>query len=351
MSEKANLIDIVSECCVEMLSAEQIQTLQGKLYLKLRDFDIVRRETALSTEFECDNSVYIKRFLAVKMVSGRSQKTIKRYKGDLQAFFRDCNKPMKQITTDDIRLYLAKRDQIDKVTKVTQKNDLLTLRSFFSTMVNEEIISRNPTAKIETMKLPEVVKDALTDLECEQLRRACKNNFDKALLETFLSTGCRVSEIAEANKTDIKGDTLKVVGKGNKERYVYLNARALCALEAYLSERKDSAPGLFVTYWDKQTAKLWNSQHSNKVKPGEPTAEHASKSTLETHIRKLGKQAGIEKVHPHRLRRTAATLALRRGMPIEQVSLMLGHANLETTRIYARSTDDDVHLSHKKYLA
>ena len=129
------------------------------------------------------------------------------------------------------------------------------------------------------------------------------------------------------------------------------DARALLALETYLSERKDSAPGLFVTYWDKKTAKMWNSQHNNKVKPGEPTAEHVSKSTLETHIRKLGKQAGIEKVHPHRLRRTAATMALRRGMPIEQVSLMLGHANLETTRIYARSTDEDVRLSHKKYLA
>lgn len=350
MSEKANLIDMVGECLIGFMTPDQIQTLQGKLYLKLKDFDVVKQETALSTKFECDNDEYIKRFLAIKMVAGRSQKTIARYKVDLQAFFRRCAKPMKQISADDIRLYLATRDQIDGVTKVTQRNELLTLRSFFATMVNEDIISKNPTAKVDLVKIPEIVKEPLTDMECERIRRACLSSFERALFETLLSTGCRISEIANANRADLKDDKLKVNGKGAKERYVYFNAKALCAIETYLQERNDTAPGLFVTFWNSSTAKIWNSAHDEKVKIGEPTADHASPDTLRNHIKQLGKRAGVENLHPHKIRRTAATMALRRGMPIDQVRIMLGHTDIKTTQVYARSTESDVHLSHQKYL-
>lgn len=331
MSEKADLIDMIGASCVDMLSTEQIQTLEGRLYLKLKDYDVVKQETALSTVVEKDNSEYIAKFLAIKAVAGRSQNTLTYYKNGLNKFFGYTPKSVKAITTDDIRLYLAKRETWDGVSKVTLQNELRVLRSFFTTMLAEEIIQRNPTAKIEKIKTPKQVKEPLTEFEIEKLRQACDTKFDSALLEVFLSTGCRVGEIANAKRSDVKGDKMKVLGKGNKERIVYLNAKALWALNRYLDSRNDDKPGLFIS-------------------PKSYGNDYISKSALEEHIRRLGKKAGVENVHPHRLRRTAATMALRRGMPIEQVSLMLGHEELTTTQIYARSSDEDVYMSHKKYL-
>ena len=273
----------------------------------------------------------LKRFIACKMVEGCTQKTITYYSGTLKRFMLRMPKPIEQITIDDIRYYIAVRSMQDKVTKATQDNELRILKSFFGWASANGVTSGDPARGIKCIKAEKRVKKPFTPEEQELLRIACQGNIrTTAVLEVMLSTGCRVSEVAGMNRTDINDDEIVVFGKGQKERRVFLNARAKVALGLYLKSRDDNNEAMFVS----------------EDRPYNRLSIH----TLEDMVRGLGVCAGVKEVHPHKFRRTAATTALRRGMPIEQVQQMLGHESIATTLIYAKIADDAVKQAHKRLM-
>lgn len=328
------------------LSAEQRSKLDGTLIILLNGLIFAKEETALSTEVKAPNEEYLKQFLAIKMVKGLSERTLHLYNETVHRFMKYVDVPIPDVTASNIRYYLAIRGQRDGVSKVTQNNELLHLRSFFSTLQAEEIISRNPTAKIDRIKYEKVLKQPFSELEVEKLRNAAinprkgRNAPDPkrllAMIDFLYSTGCRVSEMVNVKKSDIDGNRIKVIGKGSKERFVYLSARAQMSIMDYLQSRTDDFDWLFPGGEMKHP-------HKTVDKP-------VDKGTVESTLRALGKRAGVPNTHPHRFRRTSATHALRRGMPIEQVSKMLGHENISTTQIYAITDDASVAASHAKYV-
>ena len=218
----------------------------------------------------------------------------------------------------------------DKISKTTQDNELRVLKSFFNWCSAEGYICKSPTLNIKPVKQEKRIKQPFSEVELEKIRNAADNIRDKAIIDVLYSTGVRCAELIAMNKEDIDGDEIVVFGKGEKERIVYLNARAKLSLQDYLNSRTDNNDSLFVEL---------RSPH-----------KRLTAGAVETLIRNVGNKAGVKKCHPHRFRRTCATIALNRGMPIEQVSQMLGHAKIETTTIYARSNEENVKNSHKKYV-
>lgn len=242
------------------------------------------------------------------------------------------NKRLKDITTNDIRYYLAILSTKDKVSKCTQDNERRNLSSIFTFLNNEGYIHKNPLASVKKIKQDSVVKDPFSETELELIRRACETKRERALIEFLLSTGCRVGEIPDIKIEDVdfKNNKLIVTGKGSKQRYVFLNEKAMFTLDEYLEERgKPRYGALFLSRWSNQGI-------------GRDYAEQI--------IREIGKRAGVERCHPHRFRHTTATMALRRGMPLEMVQEMLGHSDIRTTQIYAQQDKADLQMYHKKYV-
>lgn len=305
--------------------------IKSKFVIILNNYEVTDRCTEVSVVTD-ENEIekYIKLFLISKRVSGRTERTLKHYRSELIRFFREVQKIPKEINSNDIKLYLATKEVRDGVSKVTQKNALRVVSSFFQWMCKEEYILKNPMNKVDDIKLPKTKKHAFSELEIEKLRSEITDIRDKAILEILLSTWCRVSEVEGMNKKDIQDDHIEVVGKGQKTRTVYLNAPAMVALNKYLETRDDDNEALFVS----------------KDKPH----DRLLKSSFEKLVRDYGRKCEIEKCHPHRFRRTGATFALRRGMPIEQVSKLLGHESIETTQIYLDISEKELELAHKKYV-
>lgn len=336
--DKSGFIKDFSASLTEYFDSKSISVIENMLFIALNKYRLEEEDTSLSINVEHDNEWYIKRFLAIKIVNGCSPKTIKYYTTVLDAVFSKINKHIRLITTDDLRLYFAFRDMQDKVSKTTQDNELRVLRSFWQTMTSEEILEKDVTRKISKIKTPKRIKKPFNEYEIEMLRMdAGKRKEGKkyiAIIDVLASTGCRVSELVAMNRQDLEGNKIVIRGKGNKERYVYLNARAMFSLNEYLATRTDEHEAIFIGY---------------NIKKREIT-ERITASAVETIIRDCGKRVGIAKAHPHRFRRTTATLALRRGMPIEQVGRMLGHEQLTTTQIYARSDESDIERAHEMFL-
>jgi len=338
---KTEFIREIVRKCSAWASREQLASLESSMTIALNGLELSKLETALSTDVETPNEWYVKQFFAVKMVKGLSEKSLKYYLQTVKAFLREVERPIPKVTANDIRYYLAVRETRDHVSKTTLGNELRNLRSFFSTLFVEEIIPKNPTARIDAVKTEKKVKKPFTEMEVEQLRAACVNRkgLNKkhlAIVEFLYSTGCRVGELVLVKRSDIEGDRVLVHGKGSKDRYVYLNPRAIMALQSYLETRHDDCQYVFVG--EKCCDPNWIG-----TKP-------MSTSSVEAIIRTLGKRAKLDNCHPHRFRRTAATLALKRGMPIEQVSKMLGHEQISTTQIYAITEEADLYAAHKKYM-
>lgn len=348
--------DEITNKLIMWASSHGIPPMESKydLYMILNNVEITRRCTELAEMKEDRNDALLRKFLIVKNVKGCTPRTIEFYGKEVRKILNMIGKTVDDVTADDIRLYTAKRLKVDKVSEVTVGNEQRALGSFFSWLYAEEIIKRNPMSKVEKIKKRKTNKKAFTEMEIEQLRSAAQGEKEKAIVEVLLSTGCRVSELVQIKTEDIDNDRILVVGKGQKERYVYLNARAQFALEKYMKERKDINPYLFPKGESvvnmphggigPEELKNWWKNPEN-IKEG-----HTDKSSIESMTRKLAKRAGVESANPHKFRRTCATMALRRGMPIEQVSRMLGHEELSTTQIYLDLTEDELALAHKKYV-
>ncbi|QHI73792.1 tyrosine-type recombinase/integrase [Aminipila terrae] len=315
---------------IEKFGTDTASNLRNMLYLALDGYEICKKETSLIIPSIQENEKLIAMFLIAKKVEGCTVRTIGSYKGVLRFFLRIIGKPLLEVTTNDIRMYIAKRDIQDRVSKTTQDNDLRVLRSLYAWLTAEEYIIKNPTLRIKAIKKEKRIKKPFTEIEIEKLRRASERKRDLAVIDALLSTGMRVGEIVQLNRQDIINDECIVFGKGETERVVYFNARAVVSLNNYLQERTDNNEALFV-----RSRKPYN---------------RIGESAIEDIVRKVGKTAGVNNVHPHRFRRTTATIALNRGMPIEQVQKMLGHKQIDTTMIYAQSAQENLKASHKKYV-
>lgn len=348
---------LINEVCMYLVG-RGIEPGEAKdaLYIIMNKYEITSRCTSLAEMKEDRNDFLLNRFMIAKTVKGCSKRTLKLYGTELKRILQAIGKTVDDITADDIRYYLAVRQRRDGVSKTTADNELRYLRSFFQYLVADELVIRNPTAKVDRVKCERRKKDALTDIEVERLRVAVEGLREPAIIEVLLSTGCRVSELVQIQISDIDKNKVLVYGKGAKERYVYLNARAMIAIERYLAERKDKNPYLFAGgksqlitglkdgYKRRQLTDWW--KDPDLVSEDKPI----DKGTIEQLLRKIAKKAGVEKANPHKFRRTCATMALRRGMPIEQVSKMLGHEELSTTQIYLDLSEDELAQAHKKYV-
>lgn len=333
------------------------QDLRLDLDIALADFEITSRCTELMIAEEDVNEAMIRRFLAAKLASGRTERTLTYYGNSIRSFFRRVDKNYDQITSDDIRLFIALRIKRDGVSKVTANNERRNLSAFYQWLQKEEILLRNPMAKVEGIKLQKVKKKAFEEIEMEKIRDACRTNRERAIIEVLSSTWCRVSEIAQIKLSEIKNDEILVHGKGEKDRIVYLNAKAKLALEKYLKERNDKNPYLFARakFAGDVKSMTQGKKRSNQCKwyldPDLVDSDkNMERSTIESVVRNIGKRAGVENVHPHRFRRTGATYALEHGMPLITVSKLLGHADIGVTQIYLDISDRDLEEAHRKYV-
>lgn len=351
INEKEELIRNITNKLLDKFNIEEVRQIKEVLIIETKDIEIKFKEQALTVAGD-ETSQVVKKFIACKKLAGLTDRSLKAYLNELAMFFKRTNKSYLSITTDDIRVYLAISRRNSN--EVTIDNKRRYLNSFFDWCFNEELIERNPVKKIDKIKSKKQVKESFTDIEIEKMRSVlvyekiyAPKKYQKetrlrniAIFETLLSTGARVTELVSIKKEQVdKGqDSLVILGKGKKERPVYLNARAIVAIKNYLKERKDDNEYLFIShpisYISNQNEKISN----------------CTQSCIECMVRKLGQRVNIE-AYPHKFRRTAATNAVRKGMPIEQVQKMLGHATLNTTQIYVNVSDMDVKISHDKYLS
>lgn len=326
-----NLIIEIEQEMVSVLNNEQMLVLHKVLEHAFWGKQIIRSEE-IDKEGSHSNEEMLKAFLAAKRVEGCSEKSITYYKATLETMLRKINKSIKQVGTEDLRTYLSDYQQNSKANKVTIDNIRRILSSFFSWLENENYILKSPARRIHKIRTGQTVKETYTDEELELMRDHCSTIRDLAMIDLLASTGMRVGELVNLNIEDIDFDKREcvVLGKGDKERKVYFDARTKIHLNRYLEERTDSNPALFVTL--------------NKP------YERLKISGVEIRLRDLGRKLNITKVHPHKFRRTLATRAIDKGMPIEQVQVLLGHTKIDTTLQYAMVNQNNVKLAHQKYI-
>ena len=271
-------------------------------------------------------------FLSAKKVEGCSDKSLRYYYSTIDNMLTNVGKTAKHITTDDLRQYLDAYQKNSNASKVTIDNIRRILSSFFSWLEEENHILKSPVRRIHKVKTGKTVKETYTDEALEIMRDSCETDRDLAMIDLLASTGMRVGEMVKLNRADIDFQEREciVFGKGDKERRVYFDARTKIHLMRYLDSRTDSNPALFVSL---------QSPH-----------DRLQISGVEVRLRVLGRKLGISKVHPHKFRRTLATMAIDKGMPIEQVQRLLGHQSIDTTLQYAMVNQNNVKMSHQKFL-
>lgn len=311
------------------------------LSLILNNYDIGKKTTELIVRREDADKRLIEKFIISKTVSGRSERTIEVYMDTIKMFMGRIEKNLDEVTADDIRYYLAVRQRRDGISKVTANNERRNLSAFYNFLYREELIRTNPITRVERIKTERKKKKAFSDEEIEKIRDGCKNDYDRCIVEILLSTGCRVGELILMQLPEFDGDKIIVHGKGAKDRTVYLNAKAKMAIKKWVdNERRNTGSYLFPGVGGrKQTS----------GQPHDYTG-HLNISGVEIRVRAIGRLSGVTNCHPHRFRRTCATMALRRGMSLEQVSMMLGHESLATTQIYLDLSEDELQQAHKKYI-
>ena len=328
---KDEIVTAILQEMTALLSQDQLAALKETARAVLCGYDIQRRETAV----RCVNQNgpdYLRTYLETIHQNGKSEGTIDQYRLHISRMLAYIGKDVQRIEDDDLIDYLHRYKQIRQVSGRYLNNLRLVFNSFFRWLQRRKVILRNPVDGLEPIKYRQTVKKPLSPEELEKVRCACEQERDLAIVEFLYSSAVRVSELTRLNREDIRweSDDVMVLGKGNKEREVYLNARAHLHLRQYLDSRADDNPALFVT--------------------ARAPHERLTRAGVEYIIAGLGRTAGVENVHPHRFRRTAATDLLRMGMPIEQVQELLGHVKIETTRIYCTVTREQVRASHRRYM-
>lgn len=323
--------EIVSEVVQQMLPYLDnvgVKKLQEILEHTLFYYEV----SAAPVEREDDSEELVNAFLSAKRIEGCSEKTLKYYQTTIEAMLSDVQKSLRHITTEDLRNYLTSYQKRKNLSRVTVDNVRRILSSLFAWLEDEDYILKSPVRRIHKVKTATSIKETYTDESLELMRDGCTELRDLAMIDMLASTGMRVGEMVLLNRDDINfADRECVVfGKGDKERVVYFDARTKIHLQNYLESRTDTCPALFVSL---------RSPHE-RLKIG----------GVEVRLRKLGQELGIQKVHPHKFRRTMATMAIDKGMPIEQLQRLLGHSKIDTTLQYAMVKQSNVKLAHKKYI-
>lgn len=328
---KEKFIQEITTTMAEFLDLEQLATLNGVLLQVVSNYTITSDEES-HHDSSASNLRLLEMFLSAKQVEGCSIKTAKYYEVTIQQLFKKMPKKVVNYTTDDIRAYLAVYQRKHKSSKVTVDNIRRIFSSFFSWLEEENYIVKSPVRRIHKVKTGAQVKEVLSDENLETLRDNCTHIRDLAIIDMLSSTGMRVGELVKLNREDVNFSEREciVFGKGNKERMVYFNARTKIHLQQYLASRKDRNKALFVSLSKPHT--------------------RLGISGVECRLRKIGRNCKISRVHPHKFRRTLATMAIDKGMPVEQVQKLLGHVKIDTTMHYAMVNQTNVKLSHRKFL-
>ncbi len=322
MEEK--IVSIINEMA-EYLNIDQLKKLQEVILKNLSenapDKDVI------------SNEEYLQRFLNAKQMEGCSARTIQYYRVTTEHFLKNIKIPIRKINTEEIRDYLVQYQKINNCSKVTVDNIRRNISSFFSWLEEEDYILKSPMRRIHKIRTKTVVKETISDEAMEQLRDSCTELRDLAIIDMLYSTGIRVGELVNLNRSDIDLNHREciVFGKGSKERRVYFDAKTKVHLMSYLKHRTDENPALFVSL--------------------DAPFDRLKISGVEIRIRALGRNLGMNKIHPHKFRRTMATRAIDKGMPIEQVQKILGHSQIDTTMQYAIVNQANVKESHRKFIS
>ena len=322
MDEK--LVNIINEMA-EYLNIAQMKKLQEVLLGHLINSEVEKSNVS--------NLEYLQMFIDAKRIEGCSDRTLEYYQVTVEHLLKTVDVEVRKMTTDDLRSYLAEYQQINNCSKVTVDNIRRNLSSFFSWLEEEDYILKSPMRRIHKIKTKQQVKEIISDEMIEKMRDNCKTKRDLAIIDLLYSTGIRVGELVRLNISDIDFEERECVvyGKGDKERRVYFDAKAKLHLQNYIKSRTDDNPALFVTL--------------------DVPYDRLKISGVEIRMRELGRSLSIPKIHPHKFRRTMATRAIDKGMPIEQVQKILGHSQIDTTMQYAIVNQNNVKASHRRYIA
>ena len=328
---KKNIIQAIVAEMQRDLDCRQMARLKAVLTSELHNVEIIEKSDCATQQTQ-ENEHLLNSFISAKKIEGCSDKTLAYYRNTIERLLVTLSLAICHITTTDIRTYLSDYQEEHQSSKVTIDNMRRIFSSFFAWLEDEDYIAKSPVRRIHKVKTDSLVKEVLSDEQLEQLRDSCTTKRDLAIIDFLSSTGIRVGELVKLNREDIDFHERQCVvfGKGNKERIVYFNARTKLHLQQYLNGRTDDNPALFVSL---------HSPHTRLTISG-----------VEIRFRKLGQSLSMPKVHPHKFRRTLATMAIDKGMPIEQVQRLLGHVRIDTTLHYAIVNQNNVKLAHKKYL-
>ena len=329
MTMKNELITDIVQQMLPYLDNLQTKKLQQVLEHALFRYEIIE---AVASSNDGDSVNLVNIFIAAKRIEGCSEKTLKYYQTTIVAMIAAVNKSVRHIQTEDLRFYMTQYQKKNQSSRVTIDNIRRILSSFFSWLEDEDHILKSPVRRIHKVKTGTNIKETYNDEELEKMRDNCTELRDLAIIDMLASTGMRIGEMVLLNRIDINFAERECVvfGKGDKERLVYFDARTKLHLQNYLDSRIDNNPALFVTI----------RAPYKRIQIG----------GIEVRLRKIGKMLGITKMHPHKFRRTLATMAIDKGMPIEQLQQLLGHKRIDTTLQYAMVKQSNVKIAHKKYI-
>ena len=325
---KEKVIKEIEQKMASILNNEQKEKLKEVLSYTFFNIEV----TNIKDELTEDTTDYAKLFISAKRIEGCSERTLNYYETTINNMIESINKKVNCIETEDLRNYLSEYQSKNNCSKVTIDNVRRILSSFFAWLEDEDYIVKSPVRRIHKVKATQTVKETYTDEDLEKMRDNCVELRDLAIIDFLSSTGVRVGELVNLDKVDvnIQERSCVVLGKGGKEREVYFDARTKIHLQNYLNTRTDENSALFVSL----------------LKP----YERLKISGVEIRLRELGRKTNIKKVHPHKFRRTMATRAIDKGMPIEQVQVLLGHRKIDTTLQYAMVNQNNVRNSHKRFI-
>ena len=325
---KEKVMKEIEQKMASILNNEQKEKLKEVLLYTFYNIEV----TSIKDELVEDTTDYAKMFITAKRIEGCSERTLNYYETTIKTMVEKLSKKVNSIETEDLRNYLSEYQAKNNCSKVTIDNVRRILSSFFAWLEDEDYIMKSPVRRIHKVKATQTVKETYTDEELEEMRDACIEIRDLAMVDFLASTGVRVGELVNLDRVDIdmQERSCVVLGKGGKEREVYFDARTKIHLQNYLNSRIDNNPALFVS--------LLRPYDRLKI------------SGVEIRLRELGKKINIKKIHPHKFRRTMATKAIDKGMPIEQVQVLLGHRKIDTTLQYAMVNQNNVRNSHKRFI-